>query len=199
MLYRICLETGDSGRDAIRLYADPDLLGHLFVGPYLELEPDLAYVVEDAEGVAGYVLGALDTGEFDKRAEAHWWPRWRDRYPDPDPARRDAWTRDERMAHLMHHLPATADDVLAGYPSHLHIDLLPRTQGRGHGRRLMRTLLDALRARGSHGVHLGVGVRNHNAIGFYRHLGFTEHPIAPDGLQMRLSLARPPRHPAREA
>ncbi|MGW1607346.1 hypothetical protein ACWCQV_41735, partial [Streptomyces eurythermus] len=28
---------------------------------------------------------------------------------------------------------------LAAYPAHLHIDLLPRWQGRGHGRRLLHT------------------------------------------------------------
>src|SRR2546430_13446667 len=40
------------------------------------------------------------------------------------------------------------------YPSHMHIDLLPRAQGRGFGRRMMDDLMTKLRGRGSRGVHL---------------------------------------------
>lgn len=32
-MYRVCLQTGDSGRDATALYSDPDLLGHVFAAP----------------------------------------------------------------------------------------------------------------------------------------------------------------------
>ena len=51
--------------------------------------------------------------------------------------------------------------VVARYPSHLHIDLLPRAQGQGHGRLLIESLLDLLRAEGSGGVHLGVSPDEH--------------------------------------
>ena len=50
--------------------------------------------------------------------------------------------------------------MVARYPSHLHIDLLPRGQGQGHGRLLIESLLDLLRAGGSGGVHLGVSPTN---------------------------------------
>ena len=36
-LYRICLLTGDAGRDATALHADADLLGEVYVGPYLHI------------------------------------------------------------------------------------------------------------------------------------------------------------------
>ena len=58
--YRVCLLTGDSGRDATHLHQDPDALGNVYVGAYLAFEPDLAFVLEDAEGICGYTLGALD-------------------------------------------------------------------------------------------------------------------------------------------
>ena len=66
------------------------------------------------------------------------------------------------------------DELASRYPSHLHINLVPRLQSGGHGRRLIGTLVDALRRRGSRGVHLGVRATNVRAIGFYRHVGFTE-------------------------
>ncbi|WP_027482276.1 GNAT family N-acetyltransferase [Deinococcus pimensis] len=181
-LYRVCLETGDSGQDATPLYQDPDLLGHIYAGPYAALAPEFAFVLEDAEGVAGYVIGALDTREFEARLEREWWPALRARYPMTDALRgkpREERTPDERLVALLHSPGRAEDEVVAAYPSHLHIDLLPRAQGGGNGRRLMTTLLRALRDAGSPGVHLGVGARNTNAIGFYRHYGFKvlrEHP-----------------------
>jgi GNAT superfamily N-acetyltransferase len=60
----------------------------------------------------------------------------------------------------------------AQYPSHLHIDLLPRAQGRGLGRAMMGLMLDLLRQRGSPGAHLGVSLPNVSAQAFYRKLGF---------------------------
>ncbi|MQA25212.1 MAG: GNAT family N-acetyltransferase [Micromonosporaceae bacterium] len=183
-LYRVCLATGDSGGDASALCRDPDLLGHLYVGPYLELEQSLAIALVDGEGVAGYVLGALDTRDFEARAERLWWPALRRRYPEPDPAVRPTWTRDDRLAHLIHRPPRAAPEITATHPSHLHIDLLPRCQGAGHGRRMMATLCDALRERGSPGVHLGVGRRNERAIAFYHRVGFTELRASPDALTL---------------
>jgi hypothetical protein len=66
-VYKVCLKTGDAGRDATHLYKDPKALGHLYVGPYVTLKPSLAFVLEDELGVCGYVLGALDTKIFRER------------------------------------------------------------------------------------------------------------------------------------
>ncbi len=67
-------------------------------------------------------------------------------------------------------LPQCAE--FRAYPAHLHIDLLPRAQGRGLGRRMIATLLGALHARGVGGVHLEMSAFNERALGFYQHLGF---------------------------
>jgi ribosomal protein S18 acetylase RimI-like enzyme len=180
-LYEICLRTGEGGRDATGLYADPRLLGHLYVGPYLALAPELAFVLDDGAGApVGYVLGALDTERFEAACEVSWWPALRRRYPDPA----DPRTPDERLAALIHHPPVRSRDIADRYPSHLHIDLLPVAQGRGHGRALMRRLLDALATAGSPGVHLGVAASNERAIGFYRRMGFAELETFPTHLTM---------------
>jgi ribosomal protein S18 acetylase RimI-like enzyme len=176
-LYEICRLTGDAGEDASDLYADPDLLGELWVGPYLVLEPSLAFVAVDERGPAGYVLGAADTVAFEAACEEAWWPQRRERYPEP-PATGDL-SAEERLHRWVHHPPATPPEVVAEYPAHLHIDLHPRAQGQGLGRRLIDTLFGALRARHVTGVHLGVAAANSRAIGFYTHLGF--QPLGPDG------------------
>ena len=182
-LYRICLLTGDDGQDATAVYRDPRLLGHFFVAPYGRFEPSLAFVAEDAEGVGGYIVGALDTRAFEERLERKWWPRLRSRYPDPPPGLLpQRHTPDQHVAHMIHHPWRIPDDLAVRYPSHLHIDLLPRLQGRGLGSQLVKTLIAALRHRGSRGVHLYVPRGNQRAAGFYRHIGFTELPATPDEL-----------------
>ncbi len=167
--YRVCLQTGNAGSDATTLYRNPDLLGHVFVGPYVVGQASLARVVADAEGVAGYLLGAEDSVAFAAWAEAQWWPTLRGQYP-----RTDGSSADDAIIRLIHTPPRAPAGIIAAFPSHLHIDLLPRAQGQGLGRALIEGLVETLRMTGSGGVHLEVGADNQNAIEFYRHLGFGE-------------------------
>ena len=176
-LYQICLLTGDRGEDATAHHRDPRLIGHCFAAPYGLFEPSLAFVAEDTAGVAGYVIGALDSQAFEKRLESYWWPQLRARYPEPPPGLSpEQWTPDQRLAHFIHHPGRTSDELAARYPSHLHIDLLPRLQARGYGRQLIQTLTAALRDQGSRGVHLHVTPGNQRAVSFYQHIGFAELP-----------------------
>lgn len=178
--YRVCLATGDAGKDAARLHADPNLLGHLYVGPYVCLEPQHAFVLRDGAEVLGYALGALDTASFEERAEKHWWPPLRAMYLLDTP-RCEADAALVRAVHAPDHGPA---GLLTSYPSHLHIDLLPRAQGRGHGRAMLEEVVASLFRAGSTGIHLGVARRNERAIGFYEHLGFQSLQTHGDGLVM---------------
>jgi GNAT superfamily N-acetyltransferase len=176
-LYRICLLTADSGKDATDQFSDPQLPGHVFAAPYAIFEPSLAVVAEDADGVGGYVVGALDSLAFEDRLEREWWPALRARYSEPDPAASDGLSFGERfMLNDIHHPMVTAPDLAARFPSHLHIDLVPRLQSQGLGRTLIATLVKALRDQGSGGLHLHVGRANTRAAGFYGHVGFTELP-----------------------
>lgn len=179
-LYDICLRTGDNGGDATGLFTDPRLLGEIFVGPYLRFEPTLAFVVDDG-APAGYVLGARDTTAFSRECERSWWPPLRSKYP---PGTFPAGSRDARFAALLHSPHAADPAIVAEHPAHLHIDLLPRTQGQGVGRALMERLLAALHEAGAPGVHLGVSAANTRAIAFYEHLGFTTVRETPGGRTM---------------
>ena len=167
-------EIGNDGRDGTPYYRDdPDALPRIFVGPYFAFAPDLAWVLEDDEGVCGYCLGAADSTAFYDAYERHWRPDLMARFPAPtgSPA---TWTRAQQIHYLYHHpdhlIPGPSDH----YPAHVHIDLLPRAQGRSLGKKMMGILLDELRRRGLSGVHLGVGTVNARAQTFYRKLGFAE-------------------------
>lgn len=173
-LYRICLETGASGKDATPLYRDHKIVGHVYAAPYAKFSPETAFVLEDDEGVGGYIIGPADTHAFELRLEREWWPKFRKTYPDPDPAGHEKWGLDERMMYLIHHPQRTPRRLSEPYPAHLHIDLLPRLQGRGFGRTLIESWSECVRGLGACGFHLGVGAANERAIGFYRTIGLGE-------------------------
>ena len=100
--YAVCLQTGDGGKGAAHLYDDPRALGHIYVGPYLKLEPDLAFVLGDPEGVCGYVLGALESRTFYHAYVHDWLPGIRHAHPKPtgDPA---SWTRTQKLYYEYYH------------------------------------------------------------------------------------------------
>jgi ribosomal protein S18 acetylase RimI-like enzyme len=181
-LYEICLRTGDAGEDASAVLTDRRLLGELFVAPYAALEPELTFVAVDDDGVAGYVVGTADTRGFEARQEAEWFPALRARHPKGSGVGFDAL-----LVALIHDPVHATDDVVATHPAHLHIDLLPRAQGRGIGSRLMATMHSAVAARGAGGLHLGVNQRNTRALGFYRHLGYA--PLHEDPVTATLGIA----------
>lgn len=169
-LYRVCLRTGDAGGDATDRYRDGRLLGDVYVGPYLALAPELAFVLAGPDDEPlGYVLGVADTAAFEAACERHWWPALRRRHPLGSVP---AGSPDAALVGLLHRPARAPADVLVHHPAHLHVDLLPAAQGQGHGRRLLEHLFEALRARGVPGVHVGVDPRNHRALAVYRHLGF---------------------------
>ncbi|HEY0106488.1 MAG TPA: GNAT family N-acetyltransferase [Rhizomicrobium sp.] len=176
-LYDICLKTGDAGADATALYRDPELLGHIFAGPYGIFEPHSCFVAGDADGVGGYVIGTTDTHAFEKRLERDWWPGLRARISDPGEEPGDA---DARLARLIHRPPRTPRRIAEPYPAHLHIDLLPRFQGIGLGKRLLDAWLGAMAQAGAAAAHLGVGPRNDRAVRFYRAYGFHLIEQAPE-------------------
>ncbi|MGW4575950.1 GNAT family N-acetyltransferase [Streptomyces tendae] len=176
----ICIRTAHNGRDSRPVYADPAVLPAIFAAPYVHLDPDLAFVLDDGQGRAvGYILGTADTVRFAAEFRAKWLPRVADRYPAPQgpPGTR---TPDEVMAGLLHDPERMIVPELADHPAHLHIDLLPDWQGQGHGRTLMRTFWRALRGRGVPAVHLVMATANTRARAFYDRLGF--HEIAAAGL-----------------
>ena len=94
-LYDICLVTGDAGNDASPLHNDRKVIGHLYSAPYGVFEPGNAFVAEDDEGVAGYIVGTYDTNAFEARLEREWWPALRQHYaqvPEADLTAAD-WKR----------------------------------------------------------------------------------------------------------
>ncbi|GAB3167383.1 hypothetical protein GCM10027059_28160 [Myceligenerans halotolerans] len=177
----ICVRTAAGGQDARGIYSDDLLMPDVYCLPYVTYAPDLAWVVDDAEGRAiGYILAVADTRAFVDWYARAWAPGFRARHPRPGPMGRayryseEALVRDGGDPHRM--LRGITPQELADHPAHLHIDLLPEGQRQGLGRRLLDTLRAALAERGVPGVHLGMDPANAGARAFYDAYGFRELP-----------------------
>ncbi|MCX5581530.1 GNAT family N-acetyltransferase [Kaistia terrae] len=172
-LYAISLATGLSGGDASALYDDPTLMGAIYSVPYAVLSPETAFVAEDRSGVAGYVIGALDTLAFEAQLEATWWPRLRGNYAEPPRATQTLWTADERRIAQIYHPRRTPLTVAEAFPSHVHINLLPRAQRQGIGTALLSIWFERVRTLGASGIHAGVNPGNSGALAFWQARGMT--------------------------
>ncbi|MET9997423.1 GNAT family N-acetyltransferase [Streptomyces microflavus] len=179
-LFDICVRTGHEGGDSRHLYPDPDLLPNIFAAPYVALEPELAFVVEDGGRAVGYILGTADTASFVSRYRTEWLPSLTGRYPAPVQPQ-DPPTPAGMMTGLMHDPERMVLPELDGYPAHLHIDLLPSHQRYGYRRALMETFLGALHARGVPAVHLSMVTSNTPARAFYDRVGFHEIAVPDPG------------------
>jgi ribosomal protein S18 acetylase RimI-like enzyme len=177
-VYDVCVRTADAGGDARGKYSTDDLMPDLFAGPYIYLEPEFAFVLDDGNRAVGYVIGTPDTAAFARAYRERWIPRLDGRYPvPPDPPA----SREEEMIALHYRPERLVRPGLDEYPAHLHIDLLPPFQGAGHGRALMETFYAAAARAGAAGVHVTVATANTRALGFYDRLGFRRLEITEPG------------------
>jgi len=170
-VYEICLKTGNSGQDATHLFSDPLVLGHIYVGPYMEFEPQSVFILEDDQGPCGYIMGVLDSQTYYQWMHSEWLPKIRVDYKKPtgDP---DTWNKTEKITNLL--FQPELQRLFPGFPAHLHIDLLSRAQGKGQGKLMMDRFIDYLRYNKISGVHLELSSKNDRAFNFYRKYGMQE-------------------------
>ena len=170
-VYEICLKTGNSGQDATHLFSDPLVLGHIYVGPYMEFEPQSVFILEDDQGPCGYIMGVLDSQTYYQWMHSEWLPKMRVNYKKPT-GNLDTWDETEKITDLLFH--PVSQRLLPDYPAHLHIDLLSRAQGKGQGKLMMDRFIDYLRYNKIPGLHLDLSSSNDRAFNFYRKYGMEE-------------------------
>lgn len=176
-VYDISEQTGDVGGDARLTFADPRLVPDSFAGPYLYLEPDLVFVLDNGQRPVGYVIGTADTNEFARAFAQAWLPKMAQRYQDRNEP--PFASKDELFNYLLFHPEHMAHpEITARYPAHLHIDILPPYQGQGYGRQLIEAFVAAVSRAGAKGVHVTVDTANQRALAFYPRVGFAPFEVA---------------------
>jgi len=163
------LQTANSGGDATRLFNNPDIVGHFYLAPYVQYEPEVAFIVTNNKEPCGYIVGTKDSQLFFEKSERDWLPMLRERYPLSDDSK--GHVHDARIIKRIHEGYIVKEE-LRDYPAHLHINLLPETQGQGIGRKLMEIFINNLIDLNVSALHLEVGKANPGAINFYERMGF---------------------------
>jgi ribosomal protein S18 acetylase RimI-like enzyme len=189
-LYAISLATGHEGGDASHLYSDHKLIGHIYSAPYALLEPRLALVVEDDEGVAGFAVGTPDTGKWQERLETEWWPKLRQQCVDPAARPATEWSADQRRADTIYRPRRTPQQIVELYPAHLHLNLLERTQGRGAGTLLFSEWMARASREGVGATHVGVNSANVRAVRFWSRRGFDRLKLEDGGSDRTIWMGR---------
>lgn len=168
-LYLVAIRTGNSGEDATGMFRNDDMIGEVYVGPYVTLAPETSFSLVENETPVGYGLCVLDTETFYVAAKDSWWPMLQEKYADFA-----QYVKSEWLIHEIFNPSSSPVEILNDYPSHGHIDLLPHVQGFGWGRRMMETMENSLRNLGSVGFHLRVSKFNERGLKFYEALGYRE-------------------------
>ncbi|MFM7452281.1 MAG: hypothetical protein ACKO2M_07385 [Actinomycetota bacterium] len=63
-LYFVALKTGNSGSDATSLFRNDQMLGEVFVGPYVTYASETSNLLSESGKTIGYGLCVLDTELF---------------------------------------------------------------------------------------------------------------------------------------
>ena len=168
-VYDVCVETGNAAQGVRGLYSTDDLLPDIFAGPYLFLEPEHAYVLDNGERAVGYVIGTASTPDFVAAYRERWLPQMRGRYR---PLSGPPVTEEDHRIDWMFHPERMLLAELAPHPAHLHINLLADYRGSGYGQAMVSTFLASVAASGAESCHLAVRQVNVIARRFYEKLGW---------------------------
>lgn len=169
-LLEVCLKTADSGKDGSNLYNLKEIVGDIYVSPYVLHQPKFSYSLEVNNNVVGYVLGALDTNEFESTLHREYWEDLKAKYKNTPS---NVTKSDKLLLDQLNKIGYTRADIVKTYPSHLHIDIVESGQGNGYGKIMIKHMLAQLKKAGSTGVHLHVSSKNFRAQEFYKKLNFT--------------------------
>jgi GNAT superfamily N-acetyltransferase len=173
----ITYKTGFKGEDLSgRGYCDDVRLWFMiFIGYYTSYEPEHCFVAVDDGQVIGFICGTPDTLAQEACFRKKMIPRlalrlfgytsWR--YPH-------SFITVLGMARQFTESTAFAENnpIVAKYPAHLHINILPSYQSLGIGSRLMMRFEAHMQDLGVTGLHLGTTNKNHKAVPFYHKMGF---------------------------
>ncbi len=75
---------------------------------------------------------------------------------------------------MIHHPELPPHALTEVFPAHIHMNLLPRLQGKGIGPRLLEAWIIKARAAGVTAAHIGTNRANERASGFWKSQGFHE-------------------------
>jgi len=185
----VCWHTGYMGESAAGRFDDSYLFGLLFCLYYIDYEPENCFIAIDEKTgqVIGYILSSIDSKKQEKQFRKKMIPKialraflytlWR----HPRSFRvlwhfKKIWGNEPKIPNI--------ETLLAPYPAHIHIDILPEYHRQGIGTQLLEIFEKHLKDHNIKGFHLGTSEQNTKAIQFYQKLNFSVIYEGPSGYGM---------------
>ncbi len=164
------------GAPGSEVWGHAESLAEVYLTPYLDLEPESAFVAVVDGQLAGYLVGCVDETDF---------PSEEERFETVIRKYRLFRRRESRRFFVraaydtvllkLRRQPTAGELTDPRWPSHLHIDLLPIGRGNGAADGLMNAWFDRLREVGSPGCYLQTSAENTRAVRFFERMGFEKH------------------------
>lgn len=174
-VYEVCRRTCDDGADGTEIFPEnPDLIGDKLIGSFLQGNHEYCFVVEDSEGVCGYVLASLDAREHHNKMDSEYTPSMCVKYPKPE-ATEGLSPSEEMICGFYGQKSVLPDSLYSAYPSILRMDMLPNrvpAVDADASRRALACAVAALKVNGSHGIFAEVHVGDVSTAEAYAKLGF---------------------------
>ena len=148
------------------------------------LEPEVCFVVDDGEGTAvGYLIGTPNTANFVKKYRDIFIPYLQLEGVLP-PGLDEPFGWNENLPNALRFIAHSPENLLheeepqllKDYPAHMHIDILPKYQKQGLGRKLIDAFTAAMNREGIKGIHLLMAQANVEAGMFYARTGWQRYP-----------------------
>lgn len=154
-LKQISVQTAAEQNPLTTAINNPEFISDVLISGYLELEPELFYVVETEGQVVGYLTGSDDSNGFARRYMGAIFPRIALNF-----FKFGIFKNIAVLDYLLRAgLQATKNSgkrnkAVKDFPAHFHINLLPDYRRYGWGGQLVEIFLNELRSRKVKGVHL---------------------------------------------
>jgi ribosomal protein S18 acetylase RimI-like enzyme len=152
----------------------------VYLAPYLDLEPESAFVAVVDGRIVGYLVGCVDGTSLPSEEERITASIRRHRlWRMPGPRRFFARAAYDTVVCKLRRESTAGELIDPRWPSHLHIDLMRAGRGNGAADALMQAWFARVREAGSPGCYLQTSVENTRAVRFFRRMGFVEHGPTP--------------------
>nr|XP_039262504.1 protein O-GlcNAcase-like [Styela clava] len=190
-VYKICLTTGNDGTD----FADDftgyeDLPGERLVGGLLTLSPEYCFILEDEQGICGYLVATADAKAFWKKYSIAFSPDVGEKYSLPKEDVKEGETGikiGEEVRRLLDEIRSkeppdayAVDNLYTTHPAYMQIAVHRRVSDPSIAKSMTVCLLSALKSHGVHGVHTTVRSSDCYMPDLYCRLGFHEiRPLDP--------------------
>lgn len=182
-LLGVVFEAAGEGAPSSDLWGHSASLADVYLVPYLDLEPQSAFVATVDDVPRGYLVGCVDDAAFPSEEERMSAAVERHRLLRNPRARRFFVRAAYDSALLRLRRRPTAGGLSdPRWPSHLHIDLMPAVRGTGAAQQLMELWFQRVRDAGSPGCYLQTSAENTRAVRYFEQMGFTTHgdrPVVP--------------------